>query len=85
MPVSRHVPSGALHPHNIRVTTQMAPNVLRRTQTTNGSAGEVSDQHFFLRPYKAKVGGSRPSAPTDTTKVDEVGALCARSASRTSP
>jgi hypothetical protein len=45
-------------PHNTCATTQMALNVLRRTQTTTGP----QVKRFFFAPNKAKVGFETLSA-----------------------
>jgi hypothetical protein len=49
--------------HNICATTQMAPNVLRCTQTTTERAGQASDQHFFVALTRRRSGVRDPQRP----------------------
>ena len=49
--------------HNIRMTTQMAPNVLRRTQTTTEHAGQASDQRFHVALTRRRSGVRAPQRP----------------------
>jgi hypothetical protein len=50
--------------HNTCVTTQKHALVEHRTLKRWGTAAQAPDQRVCLALYKAKVGGSRPSAPT---------------------
>ena len=51
--------------HNTCITSPRHSKVLSGTREHSVSAGQRPDLRHPSRPYKAKVGGSRPSAPTE--------------------